>query len=381
MDNKMLLGRIEEKSIVVITGGGDAGLYLYRMLRKEAAEKSIFLCDNSHKKQGRYREYEVYPVEEMARRYQDGIFLLTSSIHENMMRDQLIALGIKEKNIILAVTEETEIFLNEQQRKKKLTPKQKLQFEVDIASHCNLNCKCCSQFSCIADEEFIDVDQMRRDFERLGTLFDRECERIYLIGGEPLLHPRLPECMEIARNAFPVGKISVFTNGILLGSCNEDFWRVCRDNRITIIVTKYPIVLDYEKISQKAIEENVTFEFFGASEDFKFMTNMGLDLSGNQLPEESFACCIEANNCIKLSNGRLYTCTRPAAIYKFNNYFKKNLTVSEQDFIDIYQTGSAEEILMSLARPIPFCRYCNQDRGVKHAMSWGQTEKRIEEWL
>ena len=164
MDNKMLLGRIEEKSIVVITGGGDAGLYLYRMLRKEAAEKSIFLCDNSHKKQGRYGEYEVYPVEEMARRYQDGIFLLTSSIHENMMRDQLIALGIKEKNIILAVTEETEIFLNEQQRKKKLTPKQKLQFEVDIASHCNLNCKCCSQFSCIADEEFIDVDQMRRDF-------------------------------------------------------------------------------------------------------------------------------------------------------------------------------------------------------------------------
>lgn len=381
MNNSELFTSIKEAETVIILGAGDVGLYLYSLLKKEVSEKNIFLCDNSHKKQGKYSDYEIYPVEMTAQRYRTGMFLLTVPTHENTMKRQLAVLGVEEKRILFAVTDEADHFLREEKKKKKLIPRKKLQFEVDIASHCNLNCKCCSQFSCIAEEEYIDIDQMRRDFERLGKIFNGECERIYLIGGEPLLYPRIVECMEIARTYFPVGKISVFTNGILLQSCKEDFWEACRNNRITIIVTKYPIDLDYERILEKVSEERVDFEFFGTSEDFKFMTNMGLDLDGGQDISESFVNCNEANNCVKLQNGKLYTCTRPAAIYKFNAYFHENLKVSETDYIDIYKTESSDEILERLAVPIPFCRYCNQSKEGKYAMPWGQTEKKISEWL
>lgn len=110
------------------------------------------------------------------------------------------------------------------------------------------------------------------------------------------------------------------------------------------------------------------------------MTNLGLDIEGKQDIFKSFIHCGEANNCIKLKDGRLFTCTRPAAVYKFNQFFGKNLEVVDEDFIDIYKAESKDEILRKLSSPIPFCRYCNV-LGERRAMEWGRTSKNIEEWL
>ncbi len=325
-------------------------------------------------------DYEVLSVESAVSLFPEAVFLISSLMHKNGIRRQLVELGVSDERIMLGVTGETQDFLTKKGQADKLRPLKKLQFEVDIAEHCNLNCKCCSQFSCIAEEEYIAPEKMRRDFKRLGELFEGICERIYLIGGEPLLHPRITECIGIAREYFPVGKISLFTNGILLLKCDEEFWDACRKNKISLIVTKYPISVDYQKIVDKACREKVDFEFFGTSEDFKFMINLGLDLEGSQDIDRNFVNCREANNCIKLKNGKLFTCTRPAAIHKFNRFFGQHLEVSEEDYIDIYEAASREEVLAKLAKPIPFCRYCNNfDK--REAMEWGRTEKNIEEWL
>ena len=56
--------------------------------------------------------------------------------------------------------------------------------------------------------------------------------------------------MKIARNNFPVSNISVFTNGVLLHECDEAFWEECGNDSISIIVTKYPIDIDYYSIKQ-----------------------------------------------------------------------------------------------------------------------------------
>lgn len=365
---------------VVVFGYSDLGKYVYQILREPGSKRKMAYCDNMCAKQGQYGEYEVLSVKDAAMRMGDALFLLTSRAHEGNMKKQLIDLLVPDGNILLGITEEAEGYVNQLRREKKYIPMKKIQFEVDITSHCNLNCKCCSQFSSIAEEEYIDLEEMEKDFCRLGELFCGEAERIYLIGGEPLLHPDIIGCMKIARRYFPKGEISVFTNGILLLQCNEEFWSACKEWRIDIIVTKYPIRLDYERILQKAADYQVGFEFFGTSQDFKYMTNLGLDIEGRQQIRDSFEYCIEANNCVKLRNGRLYTCTRPAAIYKFNRFFHMDLHVSEEDSIDIYRAESGEEILEFLARPIPFCRYCNV-HGRKTAMEWGRTEGKMEEWV
>lgn len=360
-------------SEVVIFGATNIGWYLFGIL----GGGYIAICDNSVKKQ---QDTNVMSVENAVNLYKNAIYLITSSIHEQTMKKQLLSLGIPEEHIMMAITKEALDYDYNCKKKKKVEPLPKIQFEVDLASHCNLNCKCCSQFSCIAEEEFIDIKVMERDFKRLGELFEGNCERIYLIGGEPLLHPDVEKCMKIARSHFPIGKISVFTNGLLLLNCGEIFWKTCREYNITIIVTKYPINFDYEGIVQKVEKENVSFEFFGASQDFKYMTRLNMDIKGRQNAEKSWVECKESNNCVKLKNGKIYTCTRPAAIYKFNKYFNMNFEVSPKDYIDIYKAESGEEILRKMAQPIPFCRYCNPIEG-RIAVEWGATDKSVYEWI
>lgn len=380
MTDAELIKNIGNEKEIVIVGAGEVGEYLRRLLKKTCSYDTVAICDNARKKQKKYKDFEVLSVDKTVGLFPQALYIITSRIHEFTLKKQLTELGVFEENMLLGVTEEAQEYMTERKRAVNCQPLEKLQFEVDIVAHCNLNCRCCSQFSCIAEEEFIDIGEMERDFQRLSILFQGEVGHLYLIGGEPLLHPQINKCMHIARHYFPLGKIAVFTNGLLLLKVAEAFWQSCRENRITIIVTKYPIELDYDWIINKAKAENVAFEFFGSSQDYKYMTNLGLDLEGRQDIAVSFSNCVEANNCIKLSKGRLYTCTRPVAIHRFNNYFEKHLEVSENDSIDIYKVDTKEEILKRLAEPIPFCRYCDV-LGERKAMEWGQTQKKIEEWL
>lgn len=379
MNNRELLVELRENETIVIFGCGIAGTYLYRYLKDTEWDGRIVFCDNAREKHGTHGEYEVFGVDEAVSHFPGAVYLILNPIYEFVMKKQLREAGISEEQIILAQTDEVRDYVSMCKQKNKRQLLTEIQFEVDIVGHCNLNCKCCSQFSGIADEEYINPEVMEMDFKRLGELFGGTCKRIYLIGGEPLLHPQLEDCIKIARKYFPIGRISIFTNGLLLLKKDGRFWRACRENRISIIVTKYPIQLDYDKIMEKARQEQIEFEYFTTSQDFKFMTNLGLDIDGAQDIQCSFYNCVEANNCIKLKDGKLYTCTRPAAIYKFNKYFALDLQVSEEDYIDIYKARNKEEILEKMTRPIPFCRYCKV-LDERKAMLWGQTEGKLEEW-
>ena len=381
MTDNEILNYIDNYDVVVIFGNCDVGQYLYSLVNKSCNGKTVLICDTSRKKQIVINGTKVISTQEAAEKYCKGCFLLSSALHSGDMREQLIKLGINGGRIIYAVTEEAMQFTDRTNKAAQHIPLKKLRIEVNLVEHCNLNCKCCSQFSCISTPEYIDVDLMEKDFFRLGELFNGTAERIYLIGGEPLLHPKIVKCMEIARKNFQVGEISVFTNGLLLSKCKDDFWEKCRELHISIIVTRYPIELNYEDIRTMVTSKGINFSFFGNSEDFKMMNNLGLDPEGKQNAEESFTRCFESNNCIKLRNGRLYTCSRPVEIYKFNNYFNMNFEVTSKDSIDIYEAKSGEEILKKMAATIPFCKYCKKTEFARKAQIWGITNKDINEWL
>ena len=104
-----------------------------------------------------------------------------------------------------------------------------------------------------------------------------------------------------------------------------------------------------------------------------------MDLNGGQNPTESFKLCYHANKCIFLKKGKLYTCPIIANICNFNKYFNKNLEVTNQDYIDIYKAANIMEILNFLAKPVPFCKYCDIQHMTWHN-PWKVSEKSIEEW-
>ena len=243
--------------------------------------------------------------------------------------------------------------------------KNKLSFTYHLADHCNLRCKGCDNYSSIAPERLQCPNEFSADIKRIGELFGNNIDTVWLMGGEPLLNPRVCEFMIAARSVFPNLEIRIHlvSNGILFMSMEEEFWKTARENDITISYTPYPI--DYPKDMEKMI-----FDRYGVSlghlmhknDTIKRLQFLPFDLHGNQNADENFAECFHAGKCIQLRGGKLFTCNVRAYADFFADKYDVQLDLSQKDYIDIYKTDSAEEILAFLYKPIPFCRYCD----IKH---------------
>lgn len=257
-----------------------------------------------------------------------------------------------------------------------------LDFEVHLAEHCNLNCKGCDHFSPLAKPRYADYDIFCKDFNRLSVLMGDSVNSINLLGGEPLLNPRICDFITAARRYFSntSTEIRVVTNGLLLDNMEDQFWSVCAESDVHIYVTKYPINLDYERIFAGGQNKGVQIDFYDPQPDEKSLYRVPLTLAGNMDPKRSFYKCPCANLCCFLKEGRLYTCTLIPNIHHFNEYFGVDLPVSEEDSIDIYQATSKTEIFDFLSKPTKFCRFCASEEK-EYGLKWCQSERKIEEWL
>ena len=186
---------------------------------------------------------------------------------------------------------------------------------------------------------------------------------------------------DLVRSIFPEVSICIITNGTLLLNQNDTFWNNCKKNNITIMPTKYPIKYDYGKAERVASEYGLKFDYMGESDEvIKDMYCVTIDLKGSQSKCLSFSACAKGNECITLENGKLYTCTLIPNIRIFNSFFEKDLELTEDDYIDIYKYDSADEILDRLAKPVPFCRVCN-NLNYRRGIPWGVTKGDINEWI
>lgn len=260
-----------------------------------------------------------------------------------------------------------------------LTPHPKLQLETHLVEHCDLNCQMCTHFSPLAHPQFAEIESFSRDMQRLQELFCNDVSYIMLLGGEPLLHPRVADFLEVTRKHFPCAEVILYTNGLKIPQMKANFWESCKENNITITLTRYPIRFDYDQVNKLMKEHGVTYRYCNTPGRPKKSSHYPLDLCGTQDPTQSFLRCDMANRCIFLRDGRLYTCVLIPNIQHFNKYFHQDLEVSPLDSIDIYQANSSAEIMRFLASPVPFCRYCDVSRRtILH--DWACSKKDIYEW-
>jgi hypothetical protein len=252
---------------------------------------------------------------------------------------------------------------------------------VHVTDHCNLNCRGCTHFSNIAKPSFADLETFTRDFERMAGLFSHITE-IFLLGGEPLLHPELTSFIEVARSAFPDANIEVMTNGILLPRMDDHFWQTMAENDILLDVDLYPIGPSANELQTLAQSHQVRIDLKEQRGEVFF--RLPLDPSGSQDPRESFRSCVNAGiTCPLLREGKLYPCAYAAYIDLFKERFNnEGFEISAEDYRDIYQMHNGWELFDFLLEPIPFCRYC--DFGGKESIAWEQASPQaaqMTDWL
>lgn len=246
-------------------------------------------------------------------------------------------------------------------------------FDVHITDHCNLNCRGCGHFSNLCPPTFLDLDAFRGDMEAMASKL--RVEQIYLLGGEPLLHPRVSEFIRSAREFFPDTRIYVVTNGSLVMRQAEEFWSALADTRTILMCDAYPIGLPVAEIDAKARETGVTVEW---TDDRDLFFKVPLDVTGSQDAADSYRRCDGINNCPLYKNGRLYPCAYTAYIDVFTERFGiEGMSVSEKDSISIRDNDSSA-IMEFMTRPVPFCCHCDFDHFEMYP--WARTERTIDEW-
>ncbi|MDR1948043.1 MAG: hypothetical protein LBQ38_01495 [Spirochaetaceae bacterium] len=251
--------------------------------------------------------------------------------------------------------------------------------EIHITEHCNINCKGCSHFSSLADEDYLDPGDFERDCIKLSRVTDK-LYAFKMLGGEPLLHPKITQLNNIARKYFPKTAVQIITNGVLLPKQPEEFWLSCSRNKIQILISQYPIQINNDEIKRLAKKYKVRVQHIGTTNKDR-MCKMPLDLSGRQDVVESYKNCIMSwGMCITLREGKIYACSTAAHIRFFNNYFNQNLAVSDSDYIDLDKVKNKNELIDFLCKPIPFCRYC-RTKEIKFGELWDISKREMSEWV
>lgn len=310
-----------------------------------------------------------------------GILTLLPDKYYNETVTKLISAGFSNLFFV------SEFNKNAVAQKVKPYEKETFHLEISLAQHCNLNCQMCDHFSPVAKPRFYDLEAFRMDVERLGNLFEHKIGSIQLLGGEPLLNRNIIQYMKCVRKQFPDSAINVFTNGVLLMQSENweegNFLQACKEYNIGILMTIYPINLDFDTIDRKMEEYGIRFVKFNSVADVKdkktkFSVFHPLDLKGEQ-DKFIFASCYQFNECMAMENGRIYTCPIIPNSVHFNEAFSQNLVVTENDFISIYEVDSWQEIAEFCSRRPPFCDYCDI-RG-RRATEWKQSDHTMYEWV
>jgi organic radical activating enzyme len=245
--------------------------------------------------------------------------------------------------------------------------------EVHAVDHCNLNCKACDHMSPIADKWFADPVVYARDLQQLGKLFSG-IRTICLLGGEPLLHPKISRLLFLTRSCFPKTDIQIMTNGILLDEMPDSFWNSIKKTSATIILDIYPPLYQKETFlvnlakakGVKIISRRITsFQTF-------------FNLKGDSDPEASFQEC-SFRFIHQLQEGKLYTCIVPMVAHYFNKQF--GTCLPSAGWVDIYApnlNGWAAKRVLDTA--FSTCRYCVSKFDNCPSFQWSTSKMQMSEW-
>jgi len=259
----------------------------------------------------------------------------------------------------------------------------RLILEYHLVDSCNLKCAGCSHYSSLLGGlTYPKLEDIIADLSLLKSKVGDNLMLLKLLGGEPLLHPQICECLKEIRNLFPKAILVIVTNGILLKKMSDEFYDICSKLRIQIEITDYNLPnVNVEEIIPKLKELNIKSKVYRNSSK-----NFVWHYKHIRLTEGKIDClskCIYKHMCNNYRNGKIYLCPHIAYIDFFNNYFGKNITLDNTDYISLDEINSFDELMEKLntAKPNFCCNYCNYyDNTHPEKGEWHTTKKDINEF-
>lgn len=196
------------------------------------------------------------------------------------------------------------------------------------------------------------------DIKKASRYFKSRVIRI--VGGEPLLHNKLSDIIEICHKSKIANSIELWTNGILLKTSSKINW----DLLDGIIISKYPeINYDWqsEDINKLAKKYKIWINIRNCD---RFVWSLNLTRNSTKLANALFNNCRECSMDHTIRNGKIYKCVQSAFIQdrlKQNriNIIDDGLTLLSRPLKNINKIKR----YMTRVTPLNACYYCFGDFG------------------
>ena len=253
-------------------------------------------------------------------------------------------------------------------------------------ANCNLNCCCCFRQAplCKNDPKVYELDVFEKDISRLKEL-EFDIESFTFSGGEPFINKNLFKYADITEKIYPNTFTKIFTNGLYLEKCSDEYLQQIKDHNLFIIFSYYVAAgINYRHITERLQQFNINYLDFGKAffGERKYKTHMvKCDLS--EVADESkieinYSNCL--NDCICLLDGKLYLCSILPNIDKINEYFGTSFPLRENiEYVDIYKLKNTDEFFDKIGKPLDFCKYCNKKK--LNFVRWSKSKMERSEWI
>lgn len=205
---------------------------------------------------------------------------------------------------------------------------------------------------------------MARDLESILPLLS--FDTVYLVGGEPTLHRKLPEFLDLALASGICKRVGVITNGRLLPKMTDDFWKRLGVLRLSIYPGLDPAISELCK--QKAEQFGFSFEPHGFTDfykQFKAVPDDGI---------ETFRNCPWKTTCYTVHEGHFYLC--PQSVF-----FPKLFMGQIADIDGLPLDNIDEERLTTFINrvvPLTACQICSGGHG--ETTPWREAKTKAE-WI
>ena len=242
--------------------------------------------------------------------------------------------------------------------------------EIHITTHCTLNCRLCANgIKYVKSQEHFPFEKLCNEIDLMFQLVDYT-DKLEIMGGEPLLHPDLPEIIEKVLEYSPqIGILRLPTNGTIIPSPNviDTFLK----NKKNVCKMEF-LISHYGNLSYKAeqiiklCKENEIYcrvdIYHGNDMYYGGWIDFGTDC--NRLPKTTEETLLLFSNCACAKHGyamfvkgKLYPCS--ASVLRLRSGLDKNIPGLIDLFDDAPMESKRKQLMKYADNPYYVCQYCD----------------------
>jgi organic radical activating enzyme len=231
--------------------------------------------------------------------------------------------------------------------------------EYAAADQCNLRCAGCSHMSPFLRPRLPVEEDLARDMGRLASALS--VDEIRILGGEPLLNPRIVAILKAAKASGIAKRVVLTTNGLLLHTMPEEFWANVDEVRLSL----YPGAKPNDRLiaqARKRAAESSTRLVVTEYSSFR-VTMVTEPHPSDSVTKMIFRTCKNAHlyHCHMIHAGWLYKCACPSYLSEFLAKMGQCSYHAENDGFDIHAATDLPRQLWEFltdGKPLDACQYC-----------------------